>query len=105
MAKQKKVTVLGRVSKIVTDRTRFKMYSPEIQFENLFITFEVPAGEAVSKDDGTVIVTLDGFAMHILDTFATSLETIHSQWERRQAQADEKTQKNSMQKSRKKTKK
>ncbi len=105
MAKRKTISVMGKVERIITDRTRFKMYSPEVSFEDLYVQFEIPSSEAVQKPDGTIIVTLDGFALHILDVFASKIELMHGKWEEEKIKADVKTQKNSMQKSRKKTKK
>ena len=80
----KKVSVTGKVEKIITDRTKWKSYLPEVTFDNLFITFQLPSDEAVVDDDGNVTVTLDGFAMSILDPFATAVEKMHNEWQERE---------------------
>lgn len=97
MAKKKFVTVEGRIVKMVTDRSRYKNYAPEVEFDGLFVSFKVPQSEAVVKDDG-VHITLEGFTMHILDEFASHLDDMHREWEKRKAAEEQEAMQERMKK-------
>ena len=81
----KMVSVMGRVNRITTDRTRWKNYSPEVFFQDLYLQFKVPSDEAVVKEDGSIIITLGGFTA-ILDSFADAIDEMHHAWEVRQGE-------------------
>jgi hypothetical protein len=71
------------------DRTAYKQYSPLLEFEDTWVSFEVPESEAVRRTDGSVIVTLDGFATFVLDPFASAIERMHDKWRKEQGLAEE----------------
>lgn len=82
-------TVTARVKSALVDRTKWKSYAPVLEFDNLFIPFEVPVSEIVKDADGTTTITLSGFAVHVLDPFATAVEDMHNKWSERVAKAEE----------------
>jgi hypothetical protein len=82
-------TVVAQIGRAIVDRTQWKMYNPELWFQGLFVQFEVPATEVVQDEQGNSIITLDGFALYVLDPFAVALENMHNAFKDREAKRAE----------------
>jgi hypothetical protein len=78
-------TVVAQVGRAIVDRTQWKSYNPELWFQGLFVQFEVPETEVVQDAEGHTIITLDGFALYVLDPFATAVESMHNAFKEREA--------------------
>jgi len=82
-------TVVAQIGRAIVDRTQWKSYTPELWFQGLFVQFEVPTTEIVQDKEGNSIITLDGFALYVLDPFATAVENMHNAFKEREGKRAE----------------
>ncbi len=85
---KKAVSIIAQVRRIITDRTQYKNYQPEVEFKDLFVEFLIPADKIVAHEGG-YILTFEAFANHILDPFNIEIEKMHDTWKLKRAEAEE----------------
>ena len=71
--------ICGRLISVHADRTAYKMYSPQIGFDNVLVEIEVPDSGIVRKEENEVILSLEGFTA-VLDAVATSIDNLHTKF-------------------------
>lgn len=87
--------VLGRVVRVTADRTSYKQYSPQIDFNDLWVELEVSDSEIRKEkpfesegvDTEYNVLTLGGFTA-LLDTVATAVDKMHSNYQKKVQRGD-----------------
>lgn len=68
--------IVGNLTQVSVDPSPYKQYSPVLNFYGVQVELDVPKEQAVKKEDGSIVITLDGL-MAVLEQVATAIDDMH----------------------------
>lgn len=71
--------ICGKLLSVHADRTAYKMYSPQLGFDNVMVEIEVPDSTVIRKEENEITLSLEGFTA-VLDAVASSIDNLHTKF-------------------------